>query len=189
MAWPTKPNAGDLIEDTLMDAIIDALALWGGPVNAAGYSLSNVGAITCASVASSGAISCTTVTASGAITAVDLGISSGSDADITVQTTGTNSSSRVAIISKQSSTDEEWNIVAAGSGLAAPSLRITRGSWPGTPLAEFVYQGSGGTAGWFKLNNATAPGSNPSGGGYLYVESGALKYRGSSGTVTPIAPA
>lgn len=38
-------------------------------------------------------------------------------------------------------------------------------------------------------NTTGAPGSNPSGGGYLYVESGALKYRGSSGTVTTIANA
>lgn len=38
-------------------------------------------------------------------------------------------------------------------------------------------------------NTGGAPGSNPSGGGYLYVESGALKYRGSSGTVTTIANA
>jgi hypothetical protein len=39
------------------------------------------------------------------------------------------------------------------------------------------------------LVNATAPTGNPSGGGVLYVESGALKYRGSSGTVTTIANA
>jgi hypothetical protein len=39
------------------------------------------------------------------------------------------------------------------------------------------------------LANATAPASNPTGGGYLYVESGALKYRGSSGTITTIANA
>ena len=42
---------------------------------------------------------------------------------------------------------------------------------------------------WLNIYNSTAPSSNPSGGGYLYVESGALKYRGSSGTVTTIAPA
>ena len=41
----------------------------------------------------------------------------------------------------------------------------------------------------FMANITTAPTSNPSGGGYLYVESGALKYRGTSGTVTTIAPA
>ena len=39
------------------------------------------------------------------------------------------------------------------------------------------------------LENATAPVVNPTGGGYLYSEGGALKWRGSSGTVTTIAPA
>lgn len=39
------------------------------------------------------------------------------------------------------------------------------------------------------LQNATVPSSNPSNGGLLYVEGGALKYRGSSGTVTTLAPA
>lgn len=37
--------------------------------------------------------------------------------------------------------------------------------------------------------NGTAPSTSPSGMGQLYVESGALKFRGSSGTVTIIAPA
>lgn len=36
---------------------------------------------------------------------------------------------------------------------------------------------------------SVAPMVNPSGGGILYVEEGALKYRGSNGTVTTIAPA
>lgn len=43
--------------------------------------------------------------------------------------------------------------------------------------------------GVFIGNVSTAPTGNPSGGGFLYVESGALKFRGSSGTVTTIAPA
>lgn len=38
-------------------------------------------------------------------------------------------------------------------------------------------------------NAAVAPTVNPAGGGILYVEDGALKYRGSNGTVTVIAPA
>jgi hypothetical protein len=38
-------------------------------------------------------------------------------------------------------------------------------------------------------NAVTVPTGNPTGGGVLYVESGALKYRGSSGTVTTIANA
>jgi hypothetical protein len=39
------------------------------------------------------------------------------------------------------------------------------------------------------MANATAPSSSPADMGQLYVEGGALKYRGSSGTVTTIAPA
>jgi hypothetical protein len=39
------------------------------------------------------------------------------------------------------------------------------------------------------IANGTAPTSSPAGMGQLYVEAGALKYRGSSGTVTTIANA
>lgn len=38
-------------------------------------------------------------------------------------------------------------------------------------------------------NAATVPTTNPTGGGVMYAEAGALKWRGSSGTVSTIAPA
>lgn len=38
-------------------------------------------------------------------------------------------------------------------------------------------------------NATTVPSINPTAGGVLYVEAGALKYRGSSGTITTLAPA
>jgi len=41
----------------------------------------------------------------------------------------------------------------------------------------------------FIANAVSAPSDTPSGGGYFFVESGALKFKGSSGTVTTIAPA
>jgi len=48
----------------------------------------------------------------------------------------------------------------------------------------------GGGQGVIAMANATvAPTVNPAGGGILYVENGALKYRGANGTVTVIAPA
>ncbi|MEU3729996.1 hypothetical protein AB0E81_11385 [Streptomyces sp. NPDC033538] len=49
----------------------------------------------------------------------------------------------------------------------------------------------GGSAGAvISMKNATtAPTTNPTGGGIIYTEGGALKYRGSSGTVTTIAAA
>lgn len=51
--------------------------------------------------------------------------------------------------------------------------------------AEAVRMLSTGTV---EIKNATTvPASNPTGGGYLYIDAGALKYRGSSGTVTTIA--
>jgi len=47
-----------------------------------------------------------------------------------------------------------------------------------------------GGIGVLSIQNAgTVPSSNPSGGGVLYAEAGALKWRGSSGTVTTIAAA
>jgi hypothetical protein len=50
--------------------------------------------------------------------------------------------------------------------------------------------GVGGGVGVLAIGNATTvPTTNPTGGGVLYVEAGALKYRGSSGTITTIANA
>jgi hypothetical protein len=48
----------------------------------------------------------------------------------------------------------------------------------------------GGGNGVLGIANATTvPTSNPTGGGILYVEAGALKYRGSSGTITTLGAA
>lgn len=44
-------------------------------------------------------------------------------------------------------------------------------------------------AGVIGIANGTAPSTSPAGMGQMYVESGALKYRGSSGTVTTVAAA
>jgi len=44
-------------------------------------------------------------------------------------------------------------------------------------------------AGVIGISNGTAPTTSPAGMGQLWVEGGALKYRGSSGTVTTIGPA
>jgi hypothetical protein len=41
----------------------------------------------------------------------------------------------------------------------------------------------------FIANATTVPSVNPTGGGILYVENGALKYIGSNGTITTLGPA
>jgi hypothetical protein len=63
-----------------------------------------------------------------------------------------------------------------------------------TPAGGAAFGGpgsfGGGTGPMLFLGNDTAdPSTNPAGGGILYVSAGALKYRGSSGTVTTLAPA
>lgn len=69
---------------------------------------------------------------------------------------------------------------------SAENMRLTAGG-------NLAFGGTGSFGGGAKVifiaNATTAPTTNPSGGGVLYCEGGALKYRGSSGTVTTIAPA
>lgn len=81
-----------------------------------------------------------------------------------------------------------------GSGFTSGNTFITSGNNSGgtvgsiglfTETANF----GGGERVMYIANRVTAPATNPTGGGILYVESGALKYRGSSGTVTTIASA
>lgn len=83
-----------------------------------------------------------------------------------------------------------WNSAGAFQGeifgLALDNGRAVFGLSAANVDANAKYRFANG---FMKIDNAAAPGSNPSGGGYLFVEGGALKYRGSSGTVTVIAPA
>ena len=80
----------------------------------------------------------------------------------------------------------EWRLTAV-DGLASSTIMSAAGNI-GLGLFGSPSLG-GGNKVLFIANRTTAPTSNPVGGGVLYVEAGALKYRGSSGTVTTIAPA
>jgi collagen triple helix repeat protein len=55
--------------------------------------------------------------------------------------------------------------------------------------APVMYLGYSGTNSVYMPNLPTAPTGVPSGGGVFYVQSGALQYRGSLGTVTVVGPA
>lgn len=63
-------------------------------------------------------------------------------------------------------------------------LKVGNGSTAWNSLLS-VYTGSGPL---FLPNQGGEP-SQPAGGGLIYVEAGALKYKGSGGTVTVLAPA
>lgn len=90
--------------------------------------------------------------------------------------------------------------IAAGA-LTSGNSYIQATRWDGTATNyDLLLQPNGGNLGFNGLSfgggskvifigNGTAPSSNPTAGGILYVEAGALKYRGSSGTVTTLANA
>lgn len=85
-------------------------------------------------------------------------------------------------------------IEAKSEGAAVPVLHLTGAASQTADLLRTQTSAGGRQFSvtpnpWIFLANSTAPGSNPSGGGYLFVESGALKYRGSSGTVTTLGNA
>lgn len=83
------------------------------------------------------------------------------------------------------------------NGVASNVLQVIRAGAVGSTLVLSsgnvriggATSGGGSAAKTIFLDNATIPTANPTGGGILYVESGALKYRGSSGTITVVAPA
>lgn len=89
-----------------------------------------------------------------------------------------------------------------GTNIIGPNVSITaraeaNATLANAPMALQFYTGSNGgslrmsvsSTGIVSIYNATAPVTSPAGLGQLYVEAGALKYRGSSGTVTTIAAA
>lgn len=73
--------------------------------------------------------------------AAPLDVRSSVDTIINSQSTGTIQSAIVRIVGRQSSVDEEWNVVAAGSGLGSSALRFVRGVWTGTPSAIITSTG------------------------------------------------
>jgi hypothetical protein len=76
------------------------------------------------------------------------------------------------------------SIVASG-GQTSMGVSTARNVFLNAAAGSF----GGGSAVTFIGNAATVPTTNPSAGGILYVEAGALKYRGSSGTITTLGAA
>ena len=86
--------------------------------------------------------------------------------------------------------------IVAGNGFQGSGILNTSGQTTvvisgarNVGLAGGTISVGGGAGVVFISNSTTVPTSNPTGGGIMYVESGALKFRGSSGTVTTIANA
>ena len=110
---------------------------------------------------------------------------------------GSNCDSVLALRSnKSSSYKDRWNVSAKTGYRFAISSRAT-GSWVDVLNIDSNANIGVNTTNQFGAgkgvigiaNAATVPSGNPGGGGVLFVQNGALKYCGSGGTVTTIAPA
>lgn len=91
---------------------------------------------------------------------------------------------------QQSAGVHQW--FTAPSGTAGNAISFTQAltlTANGNLLLGGTSEPSTGKAVLYIANAATVPSTNPSGGGVLYVEAGALKYRGSSGTITTLGAA
>lgn len=144
---------------------------------------------------SSGAV--TTTSASGF--AVTSSSSGGTVAGVSVTNSAANALNSAAQLSlKSGATANAWEILSVqNSATATDSYLLMRLSGVVNAIALTADGNLGvgvssfgsSAASVIGIVNGTAPSSSPAGMGQLYVESGALKYRGSSGTVTTIAAA
>ena len=100
----------------------------------------------------------------------------------TDSTTATDGTITNATLLGEQAQSQISNVIVLGKGVTTrPNLYFG--------LAPIADQCGGGLGCFFIANAAKDPSSNPAGGGVLYVSSGALIYRGSSGTVTTLGPA
>jgi hypothetical protein len=105
-------------------------------------------------------------------------------------------SQTVAIASAVTASGSTKTVTIGTNGAVGSTTTITVGSITGTSTTRLngnvglgVSTFGTSAANVLGMINATAPTTSPAGMGQLYVDAGALKYRGSAGTVTTIAAA
>lgn len=188
MAWNTGTaySTTDPIDNTTFNGIGDDLRTWGGNVDAAGHEVTNCAALN-GLTGSNPLLFKTNATERARITGPGLfgigctplykfQLNAGTNQNLAL-TAGAAVATAVTI---QCVNDAN----AANIPLEIRSSLTYFLSNIGLATVDF---GSG--LGVIGIANGTAPSGTPSGGGVLFVAAGALKYKGSSGTVTTIAPA
>jgi hypothetical protein len=115
-----------------------------------------------------------------------LEVAQADDSTVGIGITANSGSAQQMVLLKDSGGNARFEVNAAGNSVHRATAFYTGAIQGGATSADL-----GGSAGFaISMKNATTvPTTNPTGGGILYTEAGALKYRGSSGTVTVIAPA
>lgn len=115
-----------------------------------------------------------------------LEVAQADDATVGLAMTANSAAAQQMVLLKDSSGNSRFEVSAAGNSVHRATAFFAGAFQGGATSADL-----GGSAGFvLSMKNATTvPTTNPTGGGILYAEGGALKWRGSSGTVTVIAPA
>lgn len=116
-----------------------------------------------------------------------LGLIDFAGSDGTIAATGARIMSKVDGTPGSGSMPGSVVIATTPTGATTPTDRLTIDSKGNFGFGTASFGTS--SAGVLTIANGTAPTSNATSAGQLYVEAGALKFRGSSGTVTTIAPA
>ena len=138
-----------------------------------------------ASVSATGALSAAGITSTGAISAGSNSISGGTISGST-SISGGSVSGTVFTASSYLNLNNSATTGIQQSGTYRITFANSIIGFGPTPGAT----GSGASGTLLYINQlTTAPTGNPGTGGYLYVQAGALKYKGSTGTVTTIANA
>lgn len=68
-------------------------------------------------------------------------LTTAADAQFQAATTGSVQSTRLSMVARQAGTPDEWHLIAAGSGLGTPALRVVHGTWTNAPKAVFTDTG------------------------------------------------
>jgi hypothetical protein len=190
-----KPNTLSAGTDVGFVRAVDGYFFWNAPINVTSDVIAAVPLQVTGINGQTGDLARFDVSGSGTLAKVDSGgvvtgtsmISQGASTSITVYNTGgtvnqrryrfTDSSGYLAIQSR------------VDNGGSNKDLLLLHNTSQNVGIAGSTQFGAG-TGGCIAIPNATAdPSTNPTSAGVLYVSGGALKFRGSSGTVTTIAAA
>lgn len=187
MAWlgSTTYSGSTAVTNTLIENINKDIRAWGGSVDAGGNNLSNV-----ANFYTSGSVGVGTASPLSMLSVIKSSnpTTLATSNQITVGEATNNSAYRLALGYYYDGALFHGTIQATYSGAALGTL-LLQPQGGNVGLVGVVDQYGSGSGVIGIANRVTVPTTNPTGGGVLYCESGALKYRGSSGTVTTIAAA
>lgn len=189
-AWTPSNSSGDSTFTNIhvtQDAVVDGYVA---------CPTVNTGTVTATTLVHSPLMKTTVLSAETAVSG-DLTLTSSHDVVINPTNNTVISGSTLSVIADSIDTNCNGQINLLGSPIVLNSTQdVTVNSDNDITLIAGgnIGLGAGASAGGgvlciFIPNRTTAPTTNPTAGGILYVESGALKYRGSSGTITVIANA